>query len=50
MKQLIDLILRHMLQINDLAQIQVALTQQMKASADEIHTMSQDVVEFAKNQ
>lgn len=50
MKGSIETILRHMLQINELAQTQAALTQQMNASADEIHTMSQDLVEFAKNQ
>lgn len=50
MKASIDMILRHMLQINDLAQTQAALTQQMNASADEIHMMSQDLVEFAKSQ
>lgn len=50
MKVSIDTILRHMLQLNDLAQMQAALTQQMNASADEIHMMSQDLVDFAKSQ
>ena len=50
MKQSIDTILVHMLQINDLAQMQAALTEQMNAAADEIHAMSQNLVEFAKKQ
>ncbi|MBS7345733.1 MAG: hypothetical protein KIG60_08840 [Caryophanon sp.] len=37
MKASIDMILRHMLQINDLAQTQAALTQQMNASGDPYH-------------
>lgn len=50
MKQSIDTILTQMTKINDLAQMQAALTEQMNASADEINTMSQDLVDFAKNQ
>ena len=50
MKTSIDTILAHMIKINDLAQMQAALTEQMNASADEINSMSQDLVEFAKNQ
>lgn len=50
MKQSIDMILAQMTKISDLAQMQAALTEQMNASADEINTMSQDLVEFAKNQ
>ena len=50
MKASIDTILQQMTKINDLAQMQAALTQQMNASADEIDTMSQDLVDFAKKQ
>lgn len=50
MKTSIDTILNQMTKISDLAQMQAALTEQMNASADEIHTMSQDLVDFAKNQ
>lgn len=50
MKQSIDTILSQMSKINDLAQMQAALTEQMNASADEINTMSQELVEFAKEQ
>ncbi|OCS92911.1 methyl-accepting chemotaxis protein [Caryophanon latum] len=50
MKQSIDTILNQMSKISDLAQMQAALTEQMNASVDEINTMSQELVEFAKNQ
>lgn len=50
MKTSIDTILQQMTKINDLAQMQAALTEEMSASTDEIHTMSQDLVDFAKNQ
>lgn len=50
MKVSIDTILSYMLQISDLAQMQAALTEQMNASADEINSMSQDLVDFAKDQ
>ncbi|WP_341323719.1 PAS domain-containing protein [Solibacillus sp. FSL H8-0523] len=48
MKGSIDRIIDYMTKINDLAQTQAALTQQMNASAEEINAMSQDLVEFAK--
>ena len=48
MKGSIDTILDHMNVINDLAQTQAALTEQMNATADEINKMSQELVEFAK--
>ena len=50
MKMSIETILAYMLKINDLAQMQAALTEQMNASADEINSMSQDLVEFSKKQ
>ena len=50
MKTSIDTILAHMTKISDLSQMQAALTEQMNASVDEINSMSQDLVEFAKNQ
>ena len=49
-RQYFDTILAHMTKISDLSQMQAALTEQMNASADEINSMSQDLVEFAKNQ
>lgn len=48
MKGSIDTIIAYMTKINELAQTQAALTQQMNASAEEINAMSQDLVEFAK--
>jgi PAS domain S-box-containing protein len=48
MKTSIDTIIEYMNVINDLAQTQAALTEQMNATADEINAMSQDLVEFAK--
>nr|WP_304598433.1 MULTISPECIES: PAS domain-containing protein [unclassified Lysinibacillus] len=48
MKKSIDTILNYMTKISDLAQTQAALTEQMNASADEINSMSQDLVDFAK--
>ena len=48
MKSSIDRIIDYMTKINELAQTQAALTQQMNASAEEINAMSQDLVEFAK--
>lgn len=50
MKASIDSILEHMTLLSDLAQMQAALTEQMNASADEINSMSQDLVVFAKTQ
>lgn len=50
MKASIDTILEHMLKINDLAQMQASLTEEMNATADEINSMSLDLVEFARNQ
>ncbi|MER2106233.1 MAG: PAS domain-containing protein [Solibacillus sp.] len=50
MKQSIDTIIGYMAKISDLSQMQAALTEQMNASADEINTMSQDLVDFAKHQ
>ena len=48
MKSSIDLIMEQMTIINDLAQAQAALAEQVNASVDEINNMSQDLVEFAK--
>lgn len=48
MKGSIDTILDYMNVINELVQTQAALTEQMNATADEINLMSQDIVEFAK--
>jgi len=46
----IDTIIDYMDKISELAQMQAALTEQLNASADEIGTMSQDLVEFSKQQ
>ncbi|MGG2106115.1 methyl-accepting chemotaxis protein [Lysinibacillus pakistanensis] len=46
----IDTIIDYMDKISELAQTQAALTEQLNASADEIGTMSQDLVEFSKRQ
>lgn len=48
MKLSIDTIIDYMQKINELAQTQAALTEQMNASAEEINAMSQELVEFAK--
>lgn len=48
MKQAIDLIMQQMNILNDLAQAQAALAQQVNASVEEIDAMSNDLVEFAK--
>ena len=48
MKASIDLIMEQMTLINDLAQSQAALAEQVNASVDEINNMSQDLVEYAK--
>lgn len=48
MKDSIDYIISYMLKINELAQTQAALTEQMNASAEEINAMAQDLVDFAK--
>ena len=49
MKKAIDLIMNQMTLINDLAQGQAALAEQVNASVDEINNMSQDLVDFAKS-
>lgn len=46
----IDTIIDYMDKISELAQMQAALTEQLNASADEIGIMSQDLVEFSKQQ
>lgn len=48
MKNSIDHIITYMLKINELAQTQAALTEQMNASAEEINAMAQDLVDYAK--
>lgn len=49
MKDSIETILDQTGIINDLAQMQAALAEQVNASVDEINKMSNDLVEFAKN-
>ncbi|WP_457812785.1 methyl-accepting chemotaxis protein [Lysinibacillus fusiformis] len=46
----IDTIIDYMDKISELAQTQAALTEQLNASADEIGTMSQDLVRYSKQQ
>jgi len=46
--QSIEIILEQMNEINDLAQTQAALSQQVNASVEEINKMSVELVEFAK--
>ncbi|MER2191700.1 MAG: PAS domain-containing methyl-accepting chemotaxis protein [Solibacillus sp.] len=48
MKKSIDHIITYMTKINELAQTQAALTEQMNASVEEINAMAQDLVNFAK--
>nr|WP_010290016.1 PAS domain-containing protein [Kurthia massiliensis] len=48
MKEAIDLIMQQMTILNDLAQAQAALAQQVNASVEEIDAMSNDLVDFAK--
>lgn len=48
MKNSIELIISQMNVINELAQTQAALAEQVNASVEEINTMSDDLVEFAK--
>lgn len=49
MKTSIETIIEQMAVINDLAQMQAALSEQVNASVDEINKMSDDLVDFAKN-
>jgi len=44
----IETILEQMNEINDLAQTQAALSQQVNASVEELNKMSVELVEFAK--
>lgn len=48
MKNSIELIISQMNVINELAQTQAALAEQVNASVEEINTMSDDLVEFTK--
>lgn len=49
MKESIETIIGQMDIINELAQTQAALSEQVNASVEEINQMSVDLVEFAKN-
>ncbi len=48
MKEAVDSIIKQMDIVNDLAQTQAALSEEVNASADEINRMSVAIVEFAK--
>jgi len=48
MKESIEAIIKQMELVNELAQTQAALSEEVNASIDEINKMSQDLVEFAK--
>lgn len=47
-KDAIETIIKQMDTVNDLAQTQAALSEEVNASVDEINKMSVDLVEFAK--
>ncbi|MBP1155337.1 MULTISPECIES: PAS domain-containing protein [unclassified Paenibacillus] len=49
MKELIEIILNHIGNMSTLTQSQAALTEQVNASMDEINSMSQSLVDFAKS-
>ena len=49
MKNSIETIIYQMSIINDLAQTQVALSEEVNAAVEEINKMSVDIVDFAKN-
>lgn len=49
MKDAIEAIIKQMDTVNELAQTQAALSEEVNSSVDEINTMSVDIVEFAKS-
>ncbi|MCL9661569.1 methyl-accepting chemotaxis protein [Paenibacillus hunanensis] len=48
MKELIDQILEHISQMTTMTHTQAALTQQLSASMEDVNSMSQSLVEFAR--
>lgn len=48
MKHAIDVIIKQMDNVNQLAQTQAALSEEVNATVEEINKMSEDIVEFAK--